>query len=361
MKKTSSEQGHRPYGALGRPWVLAAMTVAAFLPAAEHRAFAQARSASDIAQARELFNDGIRLRDQGDLPDAIEKLRAAHALGDTPITGLELGRAYLAAGKLVDAREVFLSVARIATRPAETARSTAARTESAKLAEQVRARIPSVTIRVTGVPVDDVSVSLDGAPVPTEALSAPRLVNPGTHTMAARPTHGNAVETTVELREGENRDVELKLVFVPAASNPDLGPGAVTPPPAGSEPPAQTMPAPSASKRLSPWVYVGFGVAAAGVGVGTVTGLLSISKATSVKDQCRDLACPSSVDGDLQSGRTLGTVSTIAFVGAGVGAVVGVLALTLWRHDDSPGVSTSSPVVVRPWLSATGAGFDGSF
>ncbi len=341
------------------------MMVTAVIPAAEHPAFAQSRSAADIAQARELFNEGIRLREQGDLPGAIEKLRAAHAVGDTPITGRELGRAYVAAGKLVEAREAFLSVARIVPQPAETARSKTARDDSVRLAEQVRARIPSVTLRVTGASADDVTVSLDGALVPTEALSAPRLVNPGRHTVtavAARSNQGPDVETTVEVAEGESRDVELKFVPV-APARVETGPasGNGPQPPASAEVPASEATRGSTTPNLGAWVYVGFGVAAAGVGVGAVTGILSFSKAAAVKRACQGELCPLTVDSDLRTGRALGTASTIAFAAAGAGAVLGVFALVLPHHDEPQGASTKPPIVVRPWLSAMGAGLDGSF
>jgi hypothetical protein len=336
------------------------MIVTAFaFPTTIHSAFAQSRSGADIAEARELFNDGMRRREQGDLPGAIEKLRAAHALGNTPITGIELGRTYLQAGDLVDAREAFLSVARIPPNPAETAHSKAARDESATLADQVRARIPSVMIRVTGVPTDTVAVSLDGALVPTEALVAPRLVNPGSHEISARSTSGGNAQTTIEVKEGESRDVELKIAFAADAhATPPLPP---SPTPAESTSSTEPGPSPAKASGRSPLVYVGFGVAAAGVGVGAVTGILSMSKATAVKDQCRDELCPTSVDGDLKSGRTLGDISTVAFVVAGAGAVAGVLALVLTGHDQHSGATKAQTFAVRPWLSPTSAGLSGSF
>ena len=60
-------------------------------------------TAEDLASARELFKEGRALREKGDLPKALEKLRAAHALGQTPITGLELARTYVLVGRLVEA------------------------------------------------------------------------------------------------------------------------------------------------------------------------------------------------------------------------------------------------------------------
>src|SRR5262249_525427 len=147
------------------------------------------------------------LRDKGDLAGALDKLRAAHALAATPITGLELGRTYVAAGKLVEAREVFLGVGRLPVASQETARSTAARTSAAQLADQVRGRIPKLTVRVTGASPDAVTVTIDGSAVPSDALGAPRLVNPGKHDVVAAPSSGAHASASVELKEGEAREI----------------------------------------------------------------------------------------------------------------------------------------------------------
>jgi hypothetical protein len=200
-------------------WTAFLVAVALHATVCARPAFAQSRSAGDVAQARELMNQGKALREKGDLPGAVEKLKAADALIHTPITAIELGRTYALVGKLVESREAFLSIARIPVTPEETARSAAARTESEKLAEQVRPRIPSLNIRVTGVsPSDTVVFTMDGAAIPTEALAAPRLVNPGSHALVARSTAGGKAEASVDLKEGETRNVELKIVPTGAAA-----------------------------------------------------------------------------------------------------------------------------------------------
>jgi hypothetical protein len=230
------------------------MTAVGYAPPA----FAQQGSAGDIAQARELLNEGLELRRKGDNPGALGKLRAAHALARTPITAIELGRQYLTLGRLVEARETFLSIARIPERAEETSKSKAARTEGAQSAEQVRARLPSLTVKINGVPADSVAVTIDGAAVPSEALAAPRLVDPGSHTVSARSTTGGAADTTVEVKEGENREVELRIAFTGGAASP--APQA----PAGPEAaPSAPHEAPSGSSHVLEWSLLGAGGAVA--------------------------------------------------------------------------------------------------
>jgi hypothetical protein len=223
-------------------------------------ALAQTGSAGDIAQARELLNQGLELRRKGDDAGALGKFKAAHALARTPITGIELGRQYVTLGRLVEARETFLSIARIPERTEETSRSKAARAEGALSADQIRARIPSLTVKINGVPSDSVAVTIDGAAVPTEALAAPRLVDPGSHTVSARSTTGGAAETTVEVKEGENREVELRLAFAGAVST-------AAPTPSGLEAvPSAAQEGPSGSSHVLEWSLLGGGVAVAAAG-----------------------------------------------------------------------------------------------
>jgi hypothetical protein len=229
-------------------------------------ASAQERSAGDIAQARELFNQGTELRTKGDNVGALEKLKAAHALADTPITGAELGKTFELVGQLVEAQEAFLSVARLPVRPEETPRSAAARRESALLVEQLRSRIPTVTVRITGVTTDSVAVTIDGALVVKEALAGPRLINPGRHHILAKSTSGGTAETTVDVKEGEARDVELKIAF--AGGDGAAGGSAPALPPRDApaiRPPAESEPAPRS--HLLEWSLLGGGAAVGAAGV----------------------------------------------------------------------------------------------
>ena len=94
-------------------------------------------SAADIAQGREFLHEAFVLREKEMRPERSRGSRRPHALAGTPISGIELGRAYVAVGRLIEARETFLSVGRITRRTEETAKSAAARTESAQLASDL--------------------------------------------------------------------------------------------------------------------------------------------------------------------------------------------------------------------------------
>jgi hypothetical protein len=198
---------------------------------------AYAQTAADMETARALFHEGKELRAKGDLRGALEKLRAAHAAGRTPITGLELARTHELLRELVEAREVALDVARIRVAPDETERSTEARAEAATLAEELRARIPDVTVHVTGVPDGAVpDVTIDGRPMPPPLVGEPFKLDPGTHDVAVLTKDGASSQATVTVAERESKQVTIPYpVPAPGAAAGPHDPAASAEP-TGKEP-----------------------------------------------------------------------------------------------------------------------------
>lgn len=300
-------------------------------------AFAGEPTAADVESALQLYKDGKKLRESGDLPKALEKLRAAHALVETPITAVELGRTYAMMGKLVEAREILLSVPRIPVRKNESQKAVEARKDSETLAAELKPRLASLTLKFRADGGAS-KVTVDGVAVPLEAATAPRIMNPGRHVVIVE-ANGKPIETEVTLTEGQTRDLEIDL---PAASADAPPP---PPPPPGTE---------TSSGGPGPLVYGGFGVAIVGFGVGAVTGIMTLGTAGSLKDACRDERCPPSSQSDLDSASTTGTISTVAFALGAVGLAVGVVGLVVEKGKPT---ATSARLVVSP----TGAGVRGTF
>lgn len=97
-------------------------------------------------------------------------------------------------------------------------------------------------------------------------------------------------------------------------------------------------PTPAPSKgSLVPGVIT-LGVGAVGLGVGAVTGALSMAKVSDVRSRCPDDRCLSAYRPEADEARTLGHVSTAAFVVGGVAAAAGVVLLVL-----RPGGATGAP------------------
>jgi hypothetical protein len=95
-------------------------------------------------------------------------------------------------------------------------------------------------------------------------------------------------------------------------------------------------------------MYAAFGVGAAGVLVGGVTGAMTLSQAGDIKDACPNDECTPEHEGDVSSARTLGTVSTVAFVVGAVGLAAGttLLVLELGRKKDPERAGAGAAVAI---------------
>jgi hypothetical protein len=320
-------------------------------------AFAQ-RSAADIETARQLYNQGVELRDRGDMKGALEKFRAAHALGNTPITGLELCKTYASLAQPVEAREVCLGVGRIPPLAGETPRSQEARNEAIRLAEEQRPKIATVRLRVTGVPQGrEPTVTVDGAPVPLAALGELRAVDPGHHEVSARIGNGPETRSAIDLGPGESRDIVLPVT----APAPGTEPVPVVPPP-GSGYHADGPPPKERSNGLA---VAGFAIGGVGVGIGAITGIVALSGKSDLDEKCTQKICGREEHSDLDSAKKWGTVSTVAFIFGGIGVMVGLTATLLAPRSSAaikpPPRAVAQKPTVSPDFGPGGVGLHGTF
>jgi hypothetical protein len=173
-------------------------------------------------------------------------------------------------------------------------------------------------VRIKGISEDTVvELSIDKKLVKAGGSAVPRSVNPGTRAIEARATGYKPAATKVTLAEGEKREVTLTLQRAP-------GTAIVTPP---------TPPTPEPKKDDEGGGFpiaatLGFGLGAAGLVVGGVTGGLSLAKASDLDDMCNDeKVCPPEAQDTLDDAELLANVSNVAFGVAGAAIVFGVIAL----------------------------------
>jgi hypothetical protein len=316
-------------------------------------AFAQ-RTASDLESARQLYNQGIELRDKGDQKGALEKFRAAHALGNTPLTGIELCKIHAALAQPVEAREVCLGVARIPPMSQETQRSQDARAEAGRIAEEQRPKIGALRLKIKGVPEKrEPTVTVDGINVPAAALNETRAVNPGIHVITAKVGSGAETRATLETREGENREIELVVQPPPA--------GDVAPPAGGGG----TQPVqPPEKKKSNTFATVSFGVAAVSGTIGLLFGIDALAKKGKLDDRCPGNACPKEEWDRLDDAKSSGNAATAFFVIGGVALGVGIVS-SLVSNKSSAAVATppnqNAKPTVTPVIGIGGAGLHGTF
>jgi hypothetical protein len=208
----------------------------------------------------------------------------------------------------------------------------------------------TVSVDTTGAAVD-----VDGESVGATPLAAPLSLDPGKHVVVVSKDGYETVERPISVSAGAATTLTIGLLALRAQGSAPSDAARSS----GGALPTEPPPVKAGGLRWTPLAYAGVGLAAVGVVVGGVTGGLSLAKIGSVKDKCNGTLCPPTVDGDLQSARTLGTVSTVAFIAAGVGAVAGAVGLFAWpRHEVTVGAATVS---VAPWVGPGTAGVAGVF
>jgi hypothetical protein len=284
-----------------------------------------------------------------------EKLRAAHALGNTPITGVDLCKVHASLAQPVEAREVCLGVGRIPPLAGETPRSQDARNEAARVAEDMKPKIAIVRLHIMGVPQGrEPTVLVDGAAVPLAALGEARAVNPGRHELIAKIGRGPETRSTIDLAPGESKDVTLPVQAPP--NDEPVGPYPGGP---GERPPPR--------ERTNTLAVTGFVIGGIGVGVGAVTGIIALSDKSDLESKCADKICGRADHSALDAAKTMGNVSTAAFIIGGVGLGVGLYAMLsapssrASTGQGKPARAATSRATITPDFGPGGVGFHGAF
>ncbi len=288
-------------------------------------AFAAELSPAERETARQLMDQGRDQDASQHFDAALVAYEAAHRIVNVPTTGLSVAKTLVKLNRLVEARDVALSAARMPTDNNEV--FARANDEAAQLAEDLRRRIPVLIFRLP----DDVSpksvrISVDGHLLPPSTTLVSRAVNPGHHRIEVSSSTHKPLQLEVNVAPAEKRQVPLALDPM------DANEAAVYASQVhASESRHDVLSSPqgrdAAGQGTSPWTYAGFGLAAAGIVVGAATGGLAYAKASGLRDDCGGSQCPVSMSGRADTIDTLCTVSDVSFAAALLGAGIGIYTL----------------------------------
>jgi hypothetical protein len=255
-----------------------------------------ARADDPRADATAAYNEGMDLRAAGKTSEALVKLQRANALYPTAITGVEVGRTLMLSGRLKDAREALLAVARIGPRANESARANNARAEAAALAVEIGTRIPRIRFRRQGSPP---AITVDGVAVAD--VDSPIEVDPGAHDVVIGAEHRRVLAV-----EGKIEVIDIAAP-VAEASTHDV-----------------VVEAPHKSSLAVFW----FGVAATGVSLalGGTSGAIALVNANEAAPKCVMNHCDPSVASQVDAAKTWSTVSTVSFSVAGAFVIFSLVA-----------------------------------
>ncbi len=330
-------------------------------------AAAQEAAAGDIAQARQLGGQAQAAFDAGNFAES-EKLwnAAARLYSQAPTLTLGLARTQAKLNKFVAAQESYNKIIREwgnnpSPPPAFKDALEAAKAE----VTSVSAKVGSVVVTVEGPP--NPVVTIDGASVPAAALGLKRPVDPGQHKVNATADGYKSTDAMFTVAEGGSAEAKLKM----EKSNdvvvaPVPGPG-----PSPSEPGADTSSGGGSTQKTL--AIVAFGVGGVGLVLGAVTGLIASGKASDLESACsagKD-KCPADQQDNVDSYKTMGALSTVGFIVAGVGGITGAV---LWFTAPKSGTGAaggsryatvpskpSKGVSVSPYFGGVSAGLTGRF
>ncbi|AKT43112.1 hypothetical protein [Chondromyces crocatus] len=264
--------------------------------------------------ARTFGKRGFELFEAGDYEGAIGQFQQAEENFHAPTHWLLIARSQAKLGRLLEAEKSYKLVLvdeldRSAPK-AFTAAQDSAREELASL----RSRIPEVSVDVLGIPEGATAeVFLDGTRLDAGPRGSRARVDPGSHQVRVTAPTMAPVERDIEVAEGADQRVLVELQ--PARYSAGVIPGAIA-----------------------------IGLGAVGLGLGTVTGAMSLSRVGDLDQSCPSKRCSPAEKSIADEARTLGTVSTIGFVAGGVLAAAGVTLLVL-RPGSGTRASTSGQAV----------------
>ena len=352
--------------------VVAVSALAAGLGVAPVRAWAEDASAeptaAEIAVARRLFAEASALEKNEKWAEAEAKLVEVASIKETPGLRYHLGFCMEQQGKLVAALVEYDRASELLARGTKAP-------DVAELvgpaAARVRGRVAQLTVKLARA-VDGAKVELDGSPVKLALIGRAMPANPGKHVVTASAPGHQAFRREIELTDAESEDVVITLVSsapaaAGAASAGKAGPNSAS---AGPEAGATDEGAGSTSGSGSARTYVLIGEAAATVILLGVGIFYTIDKGNAqdqvdqadayiaknggcknpdLKDECAQR--PDLVD---QRDRAA-TLSTVGFIGAGVGAVATVTTFLLWKPSRKQQSAVWIAPVAAPMASPRGS------
>jgi hypothetical protein len=197
-------------------------------------------------------------------------------------------------------------------------------------AKALERRVPKLTI-VFGAG-ESGQVLRDGVELSAVSLGAALPVNPGVHTVRVRAPGRLDSSVRVDLAEAELRTLTVAAGPLAAVTAEPL----LQPTLAQHRLPVQGSPVRSAG-----WVSIGG--AATATGVALLAGALALERAQVVRSHCdSERVCDQTGLDALSRSKTYATVSTIAFISAGVLLVGGVVLLAVGRPDSAQRLSSGT-------------------
>jgi len=267
-------------------------------------AFAQSSAHDQAADA--LYDEGQALLEAGNLKAGCAKFQASLALSPAASTMIKIARCHEEEGKLATAWADYRQALRLNGDTPGVERRKALEDLATQGIGALAPRLPKLRIRVRSAPAD-VQARSDDLVLPAAVLDEALPADPGPHVVRVGAPGYREETRSVTLEEGKTTVVEFELQK-----------GSVSSSTAGWSRPAGVA-------------LVSLG--GVGIGLGAVTGLLSLGKVSSLRSSCPAFPhCPvddTAGKATLNSALSLGNASTAGFIVGGVFAAAGIAFLVI--------------------------------
>ena len=338
----------------------AALALSLLLPAGR----AAAQSDEDKAAARVLATQGAEALAAGKYSEALDLVSRAEQMFHAPTHVLMIARSQAGLHRLVAARESYLKLTREDLAVSAPAAFKRAQQDGKDEMAALEPKIASLRIAVDGGGQQKFTVKMDDQPVSPALLGVYRPVDPGKHDVVVYPVGQGPVKGSIQLKDGEKKDLKLTL--------PDVVPGGV---PVSSTDNPDAVPSSGATSDkgdgspgfFTPLRGVGIGAAALGLG-GVVVGALFLSQRSSKQGEADDLfascaatksctaANKAAVEALDKDAASKGTIAVIGLAAGGVALVAGVTLLVVGKPQPK-----TTGATMTPWFSGSMGGLQGSF
>ena len=293
-------------------------------------------------QAQAHFLKGKASFDRNDLPAALEEFRASLEIVASPNARLYVARTLREMGRLVEAYAEF---GRTAAEAKEKEREDGRYGKAAEAALAERASIAPqigfVQLKIKNA-TDATTVTVAGSPLIRAGWSDPVPVKPGEVEVEVVTPGVLPIRKTLKMSAGQKTplDIDAGVGGTGDASNPGKP---LTP--VDDHP---TTNGHAGKGWMLPAAIAGGGVGVVGFAIFIGAGVASQNTYNDLKKQCGSSPCPSSLAGEVSSGKTQQAVANTGLVIGLIGLAAGATFLTLWLLPSKSPSQPSASLVIGP-------------
>lgn len=307
---------------------IASIESAAFAQAPPQASAPVANTTTQQAVAQTLFDQAKKLMADGRYPEACTKFADSNRLAPGTGTLLNLATCHIKIGKLTTAWLELNDAADSDRREGNTQRLDWIHSQIAELEPQ----LDYLTVQVPPATPAGFAITLDDVKIDSSVWNTATPLDPGEHVVrATAPGYDDWSKKITVAGTAQKQTIEVPILTEHSAAQQTA---VVAPPPRTVEEPKPDD-SQSIDKTRRTVAYVLGGTAVAGIAVGTIFGVKTISDWSDRNDNCPAGRCNQTAVDDSSSAKTAAIISDVSFGVAIVAAAAGTYLFVTSKHHSS--------------------------